>query len=330
MGDGALRECSEQQAAFLDVKGVRVRFADRLALDDVSLDAGLGEVLVLLGPNGAGKSTLIRTICGRQKRLAGSVRLDGHDPIRVPRARRMVGIVPQQIALFERLSARENLTTFARLMGLSAREARRRADELLERVALGDRARDVVAALSGGMRRRINIAAALVHRPKLLILDEPTAGLDAASKLGLVELLRDLRQDGLAVLLTTHDMDEADALADRVAILVAGRLCSIGTVEGLVAAAFGGAKEIKLTLTSHAVRDPRLGDAVAELRRAHLTPIDGGRTWTGLVDGGSDQIGSLLGSTDALGTLIEHVGVRQPGLESLMKAAMARVTPEAA
>ena len=330
MGTSALRDRPEQHAGFLQVERVSVRFPGRWALRNVSLDAGLGEVLVLLGPNGAGKSTLIRTICGRQKRKAGTVRLDGRDPVRVPAARRLVGIVPQQIALFERLSARENLTTFGRLMGLSARDARRRSDELLERVALGERARDVVGALSGGMRRRINIAAALMHRPKLLILDEPTAGLDAASKSGLVDLLRGLRRDGLAVLLTTHDMEEADALADRVAILLAGQLCRIGTVEELVAAAFGGAKEIKLTLSAHAVRDPRLSDAVAELRRAHLTPVDGGRTWTGLVEGGTNELGYLLGTTNHFGNLIEHVGVRQPGLESLMKDAMARMTAEAA
>lgn len=316
--------------AFLEIDDVSVSYAGRKALQNVSLSASLGEILVLLGPNGAGKSTLIKTICGRMHRRSGRVQIAGRDPARQSDARRAVGIVPQQIALFERLTARENLVTFGRLMGLSARAARQRADLLLERVELGDRARDLVAALSGGMRRRINIAAGLVHSPQLLILDEPTAGLDAASKQGLVDLLRDLKKDGLTILLTTHDMDEADALADRVAILVAGRLRSLGPVRDLVAAQFGTAKEIKLILKPAAVGDPLLREAVDELERARLTPGDGGRTWTGLIDGAPESLGVLLGSTGPVGSLVERVGVRQPGLEALLRVEISHAQAEAA
>ncbi len=318
-GSGA-STADDGPAHLLEIDGVDVRFGDRRALQNVTLSADAGEILVLLGPNGAGKSTLIKTICGRVRRAGGQVSLAGADPARSQSARRAIGIVPQQIALFEKLTARENLIAFGRLMGLPGRRARGQADQLLERVSLQDRAGDLVADLSGGMRRRINIAAALTHAPQLLILDEPTAGLDAAAKTGLVGLLRDLRNEGLSILLTTHDMDEADALADRVAILIDGRLRSIGTVPELVSQTFGERMEIKLILTQSAMRDPRAEPAVSALREARLTPADGGRTWTGFVEGGSRALGELLDVT-AGGGLVAHVGVRQPGLDALLRVA---------
>ena len=207
--------------AVVEIAGVRVTFRDRQVLKGVSLGMRGGEVLVLLGPNGAGKSTLIRVVSGRLTPDSGSVLIEGLSPATDARARARIGIVPQRIALFEKLSAAENLVAFARLMGLQRRAVAPAVREALLRVGLAERARDRVGALSGGMQRRINIAAALLHKPRVLVLDEPTAGLDMAAQASLVALIRELRTDGLAVLLTTHDTDEAEARADSGAGVVA-------------------------------------------------------------------------------------------------------------
>jgi len=211
------------------------RFGDRVAVDDVSLEVRPSETYGLLGPNGAGKTTTIRMVCGLLTSDAGDVTVAGR-PIggRTRDGRALIGYVPQDIALYPDLSARENLRFFGRLYGLGGRALDARVDAVLEVVDLRDRAEDRVDSFSGGMQRRLNIGAGLVHEPLLLVLDEPTVGVDPQSRHAILESVRNLGRTGTAVLYTTHYMEEAERLCDRVGIIDHGRMVAEGTHRELV------------------------------------------------------------------------------------------------
>ena len=212
------------------------RFGERLAVDDVSFHISPGEAYGLLGPNGAGKTTTIRLVCGLLTPDAGSVEVAGI-PVTAgaTRARARIGYVPQEVSLYPDLTARENLAFFGRLYRLGGSTLRARVDEVLELVDLRDRGDDRVDSYSGGMKRRLNIGASLLHRPGLLVLDEPTVGVDPQSRHAIMESIRTLGSSGLAVLYTTHYMEEAERLCDRVGIIDRGRLVAEGTRRELVA-----------------------------------------------------------------------------------------------
>jgi len=218
----------------LRVEGLSKAFGTLRAVDNVSFAVHAGELYGLLGPNGAGKTTTLSIIAGLLRPDAGEVVVDGvhlqDDP---QRARRFLGVVPQELALYEELTARENLEFWGRLAGLSAREARRRAAELLEALALTDRAHDPVKTYSGGMKRRVNLGCALLHRPRLLLLDEPTVGIDPQARVNLLDFICGLQRDGTAILYTTHYLEEAETLCQRIGILDHGRLLAKGTLEEL-------------------------------------------------------------------------------------------------
>jgi ABC-2 type transport system ATP-binding protein len=204
------------------------------AVDEVGFEVQPGEIYGLLGPNGAGKTTTISMLCGLLKPDAGEVLIDGvsfwSDPAR---AQRMMGVVPQDIALYEELTGRENLEFWGRMAGLASVEARRRSTELLEALSLADRARDPVKTYSGGMKRRINLGCALLHRPKLLLLDEPTVGIDPQARANILDFVRHLCTEGTGVLYTTHYLEEAEALCRRIGILDHGKLLAEGTLTEL-------------------------------------------------------------------------------------------------
>ncbi|HEY3514008.1 ABC transporter ATP-binding protein [Kribbella sp. NPDC051137] len=212
------------------------RFGDRVAVDDVSFTVAPGETYGLLGPNGAGKTTTIRLVCGLLRADQGEVLVAG-SPIRpaTPAAKRYVGYVPQDIALYPDLTAWENLRFFGRLYGLRGAALNRRVGKVLELIGLTDRAGDRVESFSGGMRRRLNIGAGLLHEPTLLVLDEPTVGVDPQSRHAVMESVRSFGASGMAVLYTTHYMEEAERLCDRVGIIDRGRLVAEGTRRQLVA-----------------------------------------------------------------------------------------------
>jgi ABC-2 type transport system ATP-binding protein len=210
------------------------RFGELVAVDRVSLEVREGEIYGLLGPNGAGKTTTLSMICGLLKPDGGSVLIDGADFWVNPQgARRIMGVVPQEIALYEELSGRENLEFWGRMAGLKPREARQRAGELLAALSLADRARDPVKKYSGGMKRRINLGCALLHRPRLLLLDEPTVGIDPQARLNILEFIKGLVADGAAILYTTHYLEEAETLCHRVGIIDHGRVLAEGTLAEL-------------------------------------------------------------------------------------------------
>ncbi len=214
---------------------VAKRYGDRLAVDHIDLAIPAGVCFGLLGPNGAGKTTTLRMIYGGTRPSAGCVRVFGLDVAReTRRVRKRLGVTLQENALVEVLTAVENLRIFARYHRLPRADAERRIEELLDFLELRTHAALPVRALSGGFQRRLAIAVSLIHRPELLILDEPTTGLDPAVRLALWERIRVLRREGTTVLLTTHYMDEAQRLCDRLAILAAGRIVAEGAPEALI------------------------------------------------------------------------------------------------
>jgi ABC-2 type transport system ATP-binding protein len=303
---------SDAGTPLLEVRGVERAFDGRPALQGVDLGLRPGEIYGLLGPNGAGKTSLIRAICGRLRLDGGSVRLQGQDPARHPEARRRLGLVPQDIALFPDLTARENLEVFGRLLGLASREARSSAASALETIGLADRADDRLATLSGGMRRRVNIAAGILHRPAVLLLDEPTVGVDPSAREAIHELLRRLWNEGLAILLTTHDLDQAEELAHRVGVLVEGRIRAEGSPGALIRETFGESKEVAVVF-SGALAAP--GRAVLE--ELGLEPAGDGTAWTGPLGGGLDTLSDLGRRLSEAGVAVGELRVREPGLRGV-------------
>jgi ABC-2 type transport system ATP-binding protein len=289
------------------------RFGDRVAVDDVSFHIAPGEAYGLLGPNGAGKTTTIRLVCGLLTPDDGSVEVTGI-PVTAgaTRAKARIGYVPQEVSLYPDLTARENLAFFGRLYRLSGPALRTRVDEVLELVDLRDRGDDRVESYSGGMRRRLNIGASLLHEPELLVLDEPTVGVDPQSRHAIMESIRALGATGLAVLYTTHYMEEAERLCDRVGIIDRGRLVAEGTRRELVARV--GERDRILLSASGSL------DTFAEACRG-LEGIDGvdvsDSTVELLARDGRVRLPTVLAAASSAGASVRSVEVVEPDLEAV-------------
>ena len=296
----------------LTIRDTSYRYGSRQALAGVNLTVNAGEIYTLLGPNGAGKTTLVRAISSRILPSEGTIHIAGKEVgVRRP-ANQSLGIVPQQIALYPYLTARENLITFARLMKVDRRASRVRADAFLARSALGDRASSLVSTLSGGMQRRVNIGAALMHCPKLLVLDEPTVGVDLHAREAIHELLLQLRGEGYAILLTTHDMDQAAQLSDRVGIIHAGSIAAEGAPDGLIQGVFGDGKELVVTVARSPDETQR-----ALLIHLGLQPVRRDIVWSGVAPDAFDAGAPHLQMLTDSGLEMESVNVRQPSLGSV-------------
>jgi ABC-2 type transport system ATP-binding protein len=222
------------------------RYGSLTAVDSVSLEIRQGEVFGLLGPNGAGKSTLISILSGMFAPTAGQVAVgDGQVSPTSRAAKRRIGVVPQDVALYEKLSGRQNLRFFGRVYGLGGRRLRERVEAVLEVVGLSDRGNDRAETYSGGMQRRLNLAAGLLHEPELLILDEPTVGVDPQSRNHIFDNVERLnRVQGVTIVYTTHYMEEAERLCDRVAIIDHGKIVALDTPRALIESLGGGAIQI--------------------------------------------------------------------------------------
>ncbi len=227
----------------LTLKDLRKSFGDIRAVDGLSLRVNPGEVFGLLGPNGAGKTTTISMVVGVLAPDGGTAEIDGVGACTGSRARSSIGVAPQALALYDHLTAEENLRFFGTLYGLGGARLAQRVGVVLEEVALSDRGHDRAAVYSGGMKRRLNLAAALVHDPPLLLLDEPTAGVDPQSRAGIVDMVRRLKSQGKTVIYTTHYMEEAQKVCDRIGIIDRGRLLDVGTVDELISR-HGGASVV--------------------------------------------------------------------------------------
>jgi len=217
------------------MKNVVKRYGDTLALDHLNLDVQEGEILGLLGPNGAGKTTAIRTLCGLIDADSGEITVMGQkQSVKSLKARRDIGLVTQEITVFGDLTAAENLRYFGGLYGLRGAELSANVEEMLRFVGLTDRAKKRPGTFSGGMQRRLNIACALVHKPKLVIMDEPTVGIDPQSRNHILESTKEIAKQGTTVIYTSHYMEEVQAICDRIAIMDMGRVITEGTIDELV------------------------------------------------------------------------------------------------
>lgn len=229
----------------LHLENVSKRFGAIQAVDRVTLHVQRGEMFGLLGPNGAGKSTLIHIMIGLLPPDAGSVNVNGRGAPTHASVRRNIGLAPQALAIYEELTAAENLHFLGRMYGMGGAALRQRVREVLMMVGLTDRARSRVDTYSGGMKRRLNLAAALLHDPEMLLLDEPTVGVDPQSRSAIFDLLLELRRQGRTVVYTTHYMEEAQRLCERVAIIDHGRVLALDTVSGLIRA-HGGDSRLRI------------------------------------------------------------------------------------
>lgn len=250
--------------SFIQIKNVVKRYGSKLSVDHLNLNIEEGEVFGLLGPNGAGKSTTIKMLCGLGRIDHGEMIVDGisvaKDPFKV---KGRLGLVPQELAIYETLTARENVTFFAKLYGLRGRELKQRVEEAIAFVGLTDKENDKPITFSGGMKRRLNIACAIMHRPKLIIMDEPTVGIDPQSRNHILESVRELNRMGSTIIYTSHYMEEVEAISTRVGIMDHGRLIACGTRNELIEQA---AQEEKIVIQTDCVND----EALLELERHPL------------------------------------------------------------
>jgi ABC-2 type transport system ATP-binding protein len=284
-----------------------------VAVDDVSLAIGEGEIFGLLGPNGAGKTTCINMICGVLKPDSGRVLIGKRDIWLESKAvKRDLGVVPQEIAVYEDLSARDNLNFWGSLYGLSGRALRSRVNEALTLVGLSDRAGDKVKGFSGGMKRRLNLCMGLLHRPRVLLLDEPTVGIDPQARLNILEVVRQVAADGTTVLYTTHYMDEAQDLCDRIAIIDHGKVLTVGTLEELTRLA-GEAEVLRLT---GPFEDPAVRDRLAALDGIRILKADERLAVLSVETSGPGLL-DVLPEILAADLGVEDVSIQQPNLQSV-------------
>jgi ABC-2 type transport system ATP-binding protein len=294
----------------IEVHNLVKRFGTFVAVNHLDLTVRRGELLSVLGPNGAGKSTTLRILTTLMPATEGRIVICGLEvPRDNDRIKPLLGLAPQEIALYERLTPRGNLRFFGRLYGLGGRDLEQRIDAVLEAVELADRADDPVDTLSGGMQRRVNIAAALVHDPEVVFLDEPTVGLDPVTRDAIWKILERLKARGTTLLLTTHYMEEAEALSDRVAIVDHGKLLVIGTTTELIKAT-GLQTLLRLTVAGAAAACEKPLQGFPEVRQLGL---DGNqvRVYT---DAGSRLLPALLQSLINAGIEVRSVEVTVPNL----------------
>jgi len=297
----------------LECEGLVKAFGDLIAVDDVGFHIAAGETYGLLGPNGAGKTTTIAMISGILEPDAGSVTVGSHQiTTRSTEGKRDIGYVPQDIAIYPDLTARENLTFFGKLYGIPKARLRSRLEEVFEVIGLSDRADDRTGEYSGGMKRRLNIGIGLLHEPRLLILDEPTVGVDPQSRNAILESIELLGRSGTAVLYTTHYMEEAERLCDRVGIIDGGKIRAEGTRRELVDLV-GKRDTINLGVVGSATR---LVEGLADIPEIEqITATEG--TVEILVDGASSLLPRILAAAQQSGVAVSGVEVVEPNLEAV-------------
>jgi ABC-2 type transport system ATP-binding protein len=291
--------------AVLRVEHAQKAFGKTQALADASLDLREGELLGLLGPNGAGKTTLVRAISGRVRLDGGRLELFGREHTATER-RDGLGVVPQEIALYPLLTARENLEAFGNMNGLRGAALREKVAWALDWTGLAERSRESVRRFSGGMKRRLNIACGVLHEPRVILLDEPTAGVDPQSRERIYEMLDRLRAGGVSLLLTTHQLDEAEARCERIVIIDHGKVIAAGTFPELVGATVGAERTVTLAL-----------DRAPATPIAGLVATDEGTIFRGQVRDVDVELAALLGRVTAAGCAVEDLEVRRPSLQSV-------------
>ena len=301
----------------LSVDQLVKQYGDFVAVDDISFDAAERTVFGLLGPNGAGKSTAINCISGLLTPTAGRIAVSGHDVVKDGKAaRRSLGIVPQELAIYEDLPAIENLRYWGKAYGLRGKELEDRVSDVLEHIGLADRARDLPKEFSGGMKRRLNFGCGIVHKPKVLLLDEPTVGVDPQSRAKLFDLVEAERDAGACVLYTTHYMEEAERLCDSLAIIDHGKIIAKGTVAELKAQ-LGARDALQLNgqFPGDAIRDAvmSLVPGIADLEI--LSHADDSLLLT--LSSASHHLPKIFDAISGAGGSVSETSLRSPNLETL-------------
>jgi len=297
----------------IEVEGLQKKYGDLVAVSEVSFTAKPGQVFGLLGPNGAGKSTTIGCISGLLTPTAGRIRVLGHDVVLERRAsRETLGVVPQELALYEELTATENLRYWGGAYGLRGADLKQRVQAVLAATGLLDRASEPVKRFSGGMKRRLNLGCGMVHRPKVLLLDEPTVGVDPQSRVNLLELVRQQVAAGTCVLYTTHYMEEAETLCDGLAIIDHGRIIAAGTLAEL--RAIVGENDV---LRLEGEFDPtRTREILHNFDSVEIVKNEASSLRLSM-SGASRKLPDLFAALTAAGAVIRETTLTQPSLESL-------------
>ncbi len=311
--EGRIEGPTAGSSVVLAARDLRKRYGELEAVKGVSFQIHEGETYGLLGPNGAGKTTTISMVCGLLTRDAGEVTLDGQAiDVGAVAAKAGIGYVPQELAIYPDLSARENLEFFGRLYDLGGAQLKVRVSEVLELIGLTERARDRTSTFSGGMQRRLNIGIGLLHQPRLLLLDEPTVGVDPQSRNAILESIAELGRQGMAILYTTHYMEEAERLCTRIGIIDGGEIRAEGTRKELVAL-IGQREQVRLTLAGDVVAAARaaghvrgVASAAAKGDEVEVLTADAGRV-----------LPRLLDAVEAAGAHVRGVEIVQPNLEAV-------------
>jgi ABC-2 type transport system ATP-binding protein len=302
----------------IEVENLYKSFGEIKAVQGVSFQVEAAKIFSLLGPNGAGKTTTISMLSCLLSPDEGDARVMGHSIRSDPKGvKSVLGVVPQEIALYEDLTARENLTFWGKMYGLRGKALKERVEEVLEVIGLRDRAKDRVGTFSGGMKRRVNIAVALLHKPKVIYMDEPTVGIDPQSRRNILDNVVELKNQGMTVLYTTHYMEEAQELSDHIAIMDSGKMIASGTHDELVRIV-GELDRVALTLSPLASEEDsqRAVGVWGSIEGVQSATVENG-TVTLLVDDSNLALPALFEASSSTGVRIETVDIQEPNLEAV-------------
>ena len=301
--------------AILQVQNLVKKYGDFTAVKGISFDIKEGEIFSLLGPNGAGKTTTISMLSTLYRPTSGDAVIGGHSVTKDPMAvRHVIGVVPQDIALYEDLTAQENLVFWGQMYGLSGKPLATRVDEVLEQIGLSDKAKNRVKTYSGGMKRRVNIGVGLLHKPRLLFMDEPTVGIDPQSRRAILDTVKDLNKQGMTLLYTTHYMEEAQELSDRVGIIDHGELIALGTQKELTQQV-GQTETLNLHIAEN--DDP---EALANSLKGLKDILEANATdheVSIITPDAEDVLASVVSKANERGIKIRSIDIREPNLEAV-------------
>ena len=302
-------------ASILEVKDLKKNYGDFEAVKGITFDIKDGEIFSLLGPNGAGKTTTISMLSTLYTPTSGDATIGGHSISKEPMAvKQVIGVVPQELALYEDLTAKENLIFWGQMYGLSGKSLTNRVDEVLEQIGLVDKAKNRVKTYSGGMKRRVNIGVGLLHKPRLLFMDEPTVGIDPQSRRAILDTVKDLNQQGMTVLYTTHYMEEAAELSNRVGIIDHGELIAIGTQDELTKQVgqtdtlilhIGENEDTETLAESLKILDGVLEAIAVDHEVSIVTPQ------------AEDILATVVSTANERGIKIRSIDIREPNLEAV-------------
>lgn len=302
-------------SSILEVHNLAKNYGDFTAVKGISFTIKDGEIFSLLGPNGAGKTTTISMLSTLYSPTSGDATIAGHSVSKEPMAvRNVIGMVPQDLALYEDLTARENLIFWGQMYGLSGKSLITRVDEVLEQIGLTDKAKDRVKTYSGGMKRRVNIGVGLLHKPKLLFMDEPTVGIDPQSRRAILDTVKDLNKQGMTVLYTTHYMEEAEELSDRVGIIDHGELIAIGTQKELTKQV-GETETLVLHISEN--DDPESLIAVFKNIKDVLEANVINHEISIITPSAKDVLDPVISKANERGVKIHSIDIREPNLEAV-------------